>query len=130
MRNRAFITPLTAGLMACLSACATTPMKADMQDAVLITPSAGTHKNLTAAVSQALNGIKVMIAPQELTRHSTLIIDPPGMQDMATGGRSTARPDHFDLKTAQGKCLLVHRQTGTVFPLKTATCRPANPEDV
>ncbi|MGJ8564463.1 MAG: hypothetical protein ACSHXY_13035 [Alphaproteobacteria bacterium] len=105
-----------------LSACSSLDTNA-MTDARLISPSADTHIEITAAVTTALSGAKVTIASDALTRKSTLIIDPPGSNMPSAAGQIMGRPDHFDLKLSGKRCVLIHRQTGEIYTLKTATCR-------
>ncbi len=96
-----------------------------MQDARLLSPDAATYTDIQAVVSKALGMASVIIAPDVLTDGSTLIIDPPGMNNMDASGRSMARPDHFELLTDGRTCYLRHRQTGVTYTLKSARCLAA-----
>lgn len=105
-----------------LTACSSLDTDA-MTDALLVSPSADTQSEITSAVAAALNGAKVTIASDALTRKSTLIIDPAGSNMPGAAGQIMGRPDHFDLKLSGKRCVLIHRQTGETYTLKTATCR-------
>ena len=84
-----------------------------------------TKAEISNIVSEALNGTRVLVAPDSLTTRSTLSIDPAGSGHPIAGGRLMGKPDHFDLKMSGKTCYLVHRQSGEVYRVKTATCRAA-----
>lgn len=119
-----FSLPLLISSLAALTACETMDI-ASMTDALLLSPSDETKAEISTIVSEALNGTRVLVAPDSLTTRSTLSIDPAGSGHPIAGGRLMGKPDHFDLKMSGKTCYLVHRQSGEVYRVKTATCRAA-----
>lgn len=93
--------------------------------AVLSAPSEATLPVLTSAVSQALNGRSVLLGADSLTTRSTLIIErkihigPDGHPIM---GRSTEKPDHFQLLKRGDLCYLRHEETGNEQVLENVKC--------
>ena len=98
------------------------------QPAVLIEQDAAARAELARAVSEALNGVPVRLADDALTRNSELIIERTQRLDTAGRpilGRSTERPEHFQLIERAGRCILIHERTAGRWPLRSARCAPA-----
>jgi len=128
--------PLAAALLAVAlvaSACAsrvTQPDPAADRDrpAVLLSPTPDVRAELAHVVSEALNGAPVRLADDALTTDSHLIITRIERRDAAGHpilGRSTEKPERFDLVERGGRCILIQERTGRRWPLKSATCEPA-----
>lgn len=76
---------------------------------------------LAQAVSAALNGAPVTLAPDALMRDSVLIVEKP------LTGRDLGRPERFQLIKAGKDCWLVHERTGARTRLASTTCVPVVP---
>jgi len=93
--------------------------------ALLVNPSAKVTAEIQDVVSQALNGVKVTVAPDVLTTSSILAIERPEFRSPAGDpimGRRMDMPDHFTLSKSYKKCVLTHEQTGVSYALKSARC--------
>ena len=96
------------------SACQTTAGS----EAVLSESSPQTTAALSQAVSKALGGREVTLAPNVLMESSKLVMDPKYV-----GDRSRERPDHFTLMKDSSGCYLIHEESGTKTPLGTLNCQ-------
>ncbi len=101
-----------------LASCKTMPPSKGVP-AVLQNTSDETIAELTEVISNALNGVRVTLAPDALTTGSTVIIE---KQNFAAIGRRMDRPDHFTLSLSSGQCVLTHEQTGKHYALKHVNC--------
>ena len=100
------------------------PAEAD-PPALLVAPSSETRHELAHAVSEALNGASVHVADDALTTDSYLIITRAERRDAAGRpllGRSTERPERFDLVKHDDACILVQERTARRWRLKSARC--------
>jgi len=107
-----------------LSACAS--VASQEGPAVLTEATTSTHAELVKAVSAALNVPTVTIAADALTSDSELIIERAPARDAGgrrLQGRELSQPEHFQLTSAQGRCILVHMRTQAQYALSTARCR-------
>lgn len=133
---------VTAGLFACTSTPTKPPTQnpaarsakpavtsAVMTAAVLAVPSTGTSRLLTKAMSEALNGTKVNLAPDAFTKNGRLslernTVDPknkPGLNGRLMGVPTVHR---FALMLKSNKCYLVYQKTGKIYALDGVKCRP------
>lgn len=98
--------------------------------AVLVNPDAMVVTQLHHAVSAALGGRHVTLAPDALTNSDLLIIQPAihrSLQGRLASGRSTGRPAIFHLRLRDSRCVLVHDGSKYSMALKSARCRPFKP---
>lgn len=112
---------LAGGLGACQSA------NLEPVPAVIVDPTAESREVLENAVSEALDGVQVTLAPDALTHSSHLILDRqwPISRDALQGeGRRLERPEHFQLVILGGACILVHQESGERHMLADTRCRP------
>jgi len=100
-----------------LGACQTTADTVPVE-AQLTKSSPATTAILTQAVSKALGGRNITLAPNILTDSSKLIMDPKFVDD-----RSMERPDHFTLMKEGKTCYLVHEETSAKIPLAQVNCQ-------
>ncbi len=109
------------------SSCATTSKPG--VPAVLTDVDVDVLAELTDIVSRALSGASITLAPDVLSRKSTLYIERPIHRTMANNpamGRRMDMPDHsdhFTLSKTGNTCLLTHAKSGVSYQLKKATCR-------
>jgi hypothetical protein len=98
------------------------------QPAVLAAPTADTRAELARAVSEAMNGEPVRLADDALTTDAHLVItraqrrDPGGRPIF---GRSTEKPERFELVLRSGSCILIQERTGRRWRLPSARCSPS-----
>jgi len=93
-------------------------------------PTAESRAELARVVSEALNGARVTLADDALTRESVLIIErahPRDANGVPLSGRDFGRPEHFRLVKMGEHCALVHERTGKRTTLASTTCEPAVP---
>jgi len=112
-------------MVAVLSAGCQTLPPTKGEPALLVNSSAKVTTEIQDVVSQALNGVKVTIAPDVLTTSSTLAIERPEFRSPAGDpimGRRMDMPDHFSLSISNKNCVLTHEQTGMSYALKYARC--------
>src|SRR5260370_42440273 len=79
--------------------------------AVIVNPTAERRTAVVQAVSTALNGVRVTLAPDALTDVSTLIIERTRRRDpsgLPIDGRDLGSPERFRLVKRAGECVLVH----------------------
>ena len=106
-----------------LSACAS--VAGQDGPAVLSEATPETHEELVKIVSSALNVPTVTIAADALTNDSQLIIERAPVRDAGgrrLQGRELSQPEHFQLVSAGGRCVLVHARTNAEYELSTAKC--------
>ena len=119
-----FKTGMTIAVAVLGAGCQTVP-PAKGEPALLVNASPKVTAEIQDVVSQALNGVKVTIAPDVLTTSSILAIERPEFRSPAGDpimGRRMDMPDHFTLSKSNKKCVLTHEQTGTSYALKLARC--------
>jgi hypothetical protein len=93
--------------------------------ALLVAPTFETRQELAHAVSAALNGASVHVADDAFTTDSYLIITRAQRRDAAGRlllGRSTEKPERFDLVKHGDACILVQERTARRWRLKSARC--------
>ena len=116
------------GITASLGGCASLDMNQAVP-ALLSNPGAESRAEIAKTISDALDGRRIVLASDVLTADSRVIIDPVSSSLDPYGnpadGRVLGKPDHFQLKSVQGKCVLVHDQTGEFYVLTQAQCLPA-----
>jgi len=117
---------LLIGLIA--TACQTHPSDPSVPALITdMTPEMQTR--IESVLSEALNGRSVRISNQDFSDESVVIIEPPSVRSragMPIDGRSTEKPDHFDLTISGDKCRLTHRQTGKAYILDGVSCVAAS----
>ena len=98
------------------------------EPAVLVNADGKVLNDIETLISGLLDNRRVLLASNVLKTDNRLIIeqnsnmmDPQG--NMADG-RMRAKPDHFRLLTLDGKCVLLHEQTGEYYPMDSVRCRP------
>lgn len=117
---------------ACTSAPAgSTPSTTTASAALLNAPSADTTARISSAMSAALHGTKVAVAPDAFTKNSQLTLErntqnPRSMPGL--NGRLMGVPviHRFSLISRDGSCYLVYEKTGKEFPLNGVSCQPVN----
>jgi len=93
--------------------------------AILSEPSKATYQELERVVSEALNGMPVLLADDVLTKSDRLIIerktqfDPQGNPVM---GKELGMPYQFRLVKQNNTCILIYISTGERKLLEKATC--------
>ena len=100
-----------------------------MTAAVLAVPSTGTTRLLSKAVSEALNGKKVSLAPDAFTKSGRFSLerntanprDKPGLNGRLMGVPVVHR---FALMMKARKCYLVYQKTEKIYALDGVKCRP------
>lgn len=95
------------------------------RSALLVAPSAATRAELARALSAALNGASIRLADDALTSDSALIVTRMQRRDAAGRpilGRSSERPERFDLVKRADECILIHERTGRRWILHSAHC--------
>ncbi|MBL4870174.1 MAG: hypothetical protein JKX72_04395 [Robiginitomaculum sp.] len=106
------------------SSCATT-LKAG-EPAVITNSGDGVISELTEVVSEAMNGAKITLAHDSLSKTNTLFIERAPHKSLAHNpamGRRMDMPDHFTLSKSGNACLLTHTESGKTYRLKKAKCR-------
>ncbi len=99
------------------------------EPALLTNASPKVTAELQDVISKALNGVKVTIAPDVLTKSSVLSVEKPEFRSLAGDpimGRRMEMPedalDQFSLGKSKSKCVLTHEKTGKTYVLKHARC--------
>jgi outer membrane lipopolysaccharide assembly protein LptE/RlpB len=103
-------------------------LAAQDEPAVIAPATQQSRAELARVVSSALNGQRVTLADDALTRDSVLTIErgtPPGAQGRAATGRTIEEPERFTLVLRNSRCVLVRAADGRAFPLDEARCVPA-----
>ena len=109
------IAPLLLTSLACTPTLAREPAPALLTD-----PTEKNRMELSRVVGEALARPPVLLAPDALTRESTLTIEPVRPRDvngLPLNGRELGRPEHFRLVKQGGRCLLIHERTGARWSL-------------
>ncbi len=109
---------LAALLLACRTARPGVP-------AVILDPTQESRAALAEAVSAAVGGRNVTLAPDAFTRESTLVLERSRVRDpygLPANGRELRAPERFRLVKEGGACVLVHERTGRRFTLAGTTC--------
>lgn len=107
-----------------LSACVS--IAARDEPALIVDPDQESHAEIVRAVSDALQVANVTIAPDALTRDSSLLIeraparDPEGRR---LNGRDLDKPEQFRLVKHGDQCVLVHARSGARTILARTKCR-------
>ena len=121
-------TLLTLTAILTLGACATVDYTESVP-ALISEKSEDARPELSRVISEVLDGRKVSLSSDVLTKESRLIIEPKAEPMDPFGnpasGRLLGKPDHFVLKTVDSQCALYHEQTGEYHPLYGITCAPA-----
>ena len=116
--------PLATILVLTLSACAAVAAQ-ESAPAVLVSPSEDSQLELSRVIREALHRPAVLLAPDALTRESTLIIEsvqPRDDKGLPLNGRELGRPQHFRLIKEGAHCILIQEATGRRWTLSLA-CR-------
>ncbi len=117
---------LSLGLCVVMAGCASINLET-AKDAVLTQTSDESRAEITSAISDALGGRKVTIAPDTFTEQSSVSIvqrDMIGPDGNPVLGRRYDRPDHFYLKKSGASCILVHPSGREFTVLETVHCKP------
>ena len=88
-------------------------------------PTPESRAALSRAVSEALNGAKVKLAADALTKTDVLIIEREQALDPAghpLNGRERETPEQFQLVKSGDQCVLIHRRTERRFTLAGVAC--------
>ncbi|MDQ2076327.1 hypothetical protein [Marinimicrobium sp. ABcell2] len=112
-------------LMGALSGCQTTDL--DPVPGLIVEPDADSRAALSEAVSNALDGVDVLLAPNALTESSVLILEQSHYradENMHRQGRRLDQPEHFQLLFQGGACILVHKDSGQHQMLADTECKP------
>lgn len=117
---------LMIGVALFVSACNTLSAANDVA-AVISQPSDESRAELARVVSSALNGIRITLAEDALTRGSLLILERNPHRDLQgrrISGRNPGRPEQFRLVINGSDCILVHQSSGFRWHLKETKCAP------
>jgi hypothetical protein len=115
-----------SAVVVALVACRTIPAPREVP-AVITDPTPESRVVLAKAVSAALNGARVRLADDALTKTDTLIIErdqPPDPSGVPMDGRQRGIPEQFRLVKVGAQCSLVHQRTNKRYPLTGVTCSP------
>ena len=100
------------------------------EPALLVNASPKVTAEIQDVVSAALNGTRVTIAPDVLTKSSTLSMEKPEFRSPAGDpimGRRMETPadasDQFTLSKSNKKCVLTHEKTGVSYALRHVKCK-------
>lgn len=114
---------------ACTSAPTGSTTNTAASAAILNAPSADTTARLSNAISAALHGTRVALAPDAFTKSSQLTLErntqnPRHMPGL--NGRLMDMPviHRFTLMSRSGGCYLVYEKTGKEYPLNGVSCKP------
>jgi hypothetical protein len=116
---------VAAVLIGALAGCQT----ADLEPVpgLIVEPDTESRTALAEAVSHALDGIDILLAPDALTESSELILERSHHrtgETMHREGRRLERPERFHLLFQGGACILVHEGSGQQQMLADTQCRP------
>jgi hypothetical protein len=92
---------------------------------VIVRPTAASRAALARAVSAALDGVKVTLADDALTRESVLVLEHTPRRDpygRPLSGRDLGMPERFQLLKRGDQCVLVHERTGRRTTLLATSC--------
>jgi hypothetical protein len=93
--------------------------------AVIVRPTAASRAALARAVSAALDGVRVTLADDALTRESVLVLEHTPRRDpygLPLSGRDLGMPERFELLKRGDQCILVHERTGRRTTLLATSC--------
>lgn len=116
--------------MTMLGACRSTASAADVP-AVIDPPDVASRAELREAVSTLLGGRSVLLADDALTKTSLLILERPRRRSIGgvfEPGRELEPPERFRLLGSDGRCVLVHLNTGMRHALTKTRCRAEGDE--
>lgn len=119
---RALTTALAAAVL--LAACSTLSVPHDIP-ALVSSPTEKSRTELRQAVSRALNGIKITVADDALTKTSLLTIERSPIRDVQGRrimGREPGKPHQFRLVKNGSDCVLVKSRDNSRWVLAEATC--------
>jgi hypothetical protein len=105
-------------------------LAAQERPAVIAAQTEQSRAELERVLSSAFDGQPIGLAPDALTRDSTLAIErrtPPGPQGRAATGRTLEAPVQFKLVLRGTRCMLVRIADGKEWQLVEARCVPAEP---
>lgn len=112
-----------------LGACQTTANSKPVE-AMLMQSSPETTTMLSEAVSQALGGVKVTLAPNTLMNKSSFTVETKMAQSMdgnrtvgMMNDRARPMPDRFTLMMQGKDCFLKHEGSGQMMPLGNMNCQ-------
>ena len=117
---------LVSILVLTVSACAAVSAQ-ESAPAVLVSSSEDSRVELSRVIGKALHRPAVLLAPDALTRESSLIIEsvqPRDDKGLPLNGRELGRPEHFRLIKEGARCILIQETTGRRWTL-TQACRRA-----
>ncbi len=124
---RALVAALAAAAaLPSLAACAAARPRPDVP-AVIVDPTPESRAALARAVGEAFHGAPVTLAPDALTRSSTLTVERAPLRDPSgtpAQGRELAPPERFRLVRSGDACVLVQVRTGKRLSLGATTCSP------
>jgi len=99
-------------------------------EAMLMESSSETTGLLSEAVSQALGGVKVTLAPDTLMNKSSFTVETKMAQSMQSNrntglmnDRARPAPDRFTLMMQGKDCFLKHEGSGKMMPLENMNCQ-------
>jgi hypothetical protein len=107
-----------------LAAAACSTLSAQEQPAVVADPTERSRAELERIVVSAMNGQRVTLAEDALTRDSTLTVErrtPAGAEGRAATGRTLEMPVRFDLLLRGSSCVL-RAADGREWQLREARC--------
>ena len=125
MRARASFC-VQALVLTVLSGCQTN-MYASDRYAVLVDVTPAVHATIESAISAALPGMQITVAPDALSQTSLLTLERPVRQRLdgeAGLDRRLDTPERFRLVVNDGRCVLIHEAKSTRYPLDGARCTP------
>jgi hypothetical protein len=112
---RAFgVTLLSTLCLGCATHAAPKPARLAGTDAATMTA-------VRSALSTAMGRTRIDLGPEDMATSTTLSVLPPPLGPYDT--RSLAVPTVFDIKMANGTCMLVARSDGKSYPLRGVACR-------
>ena len=124
-----FKTAALSVMLALQAGCVANESKDSMKPAVLTQSSVATTKVLNATVSRALNGARVRLARDVLTKSSELKVErmakgtasQPGLNGSLMGKPLVYQ---FSLRVAtSGNCYLIYQKNGQKYSLESVSCR-------
>ena len=107
------------------AACQMTSAQAD-QPALLTNPGAEVQQELSTAIGRLTGFSSVVLSAQDFTQSSELLVERKPQTDNKgelIQGRNLEMPQRFLLISSDGKCWLVHQNSGQRSLLVKARCR-------
>ncbi len=120
---------LIAPLLPTLCACAPAAIR-DPTPALLTHPTEKNQIELSRVVGEALGRPPVLLAPDALTRESSLTIEPVRPRDpngLPLDGRALGHSEHFRLVKEGARCVLIQERTGIRWTLSQPCARSRAP---